>query len=111
MTQHEAAFGKDCLPCHDGSSNAKVDHSKFPFKLTGKHAGLPCSACHGSAKSIQDFQKTPQDCYSCHARGSNTQLAARHEVRHACHTTAGWTGATFDHSVFPVDHGSNQQKA
>ena len=30
MTQHEAAFGTDCLPCHDGSGNAKVDHSKFP---------------------------------------------------------------------------------
>jgi hypothetical protein len=110
MSQHEAAFGKDCLPCHDGGGNAKVDHSKFPFKLTGKHAGVPCNACHGSAKSIQDFQKTPQDCNSCHAKDDKHKGSFGTKCD-MCHNTAGWSGATFDHSVFPVDHGSNQQKS
>jgi hypothetical protein len=110
MKQHEAAFGADCLPCHDGSGNAKVDHSKFPFKLTGKHAGLPCNDCHAGAKSIQDFQKAPQDCYSCHAKDDKHNGSYGKQCD-SCHNTAGWSGATFDHSVFPVDHGSNQEKS
>jgi hypothetical protein len=110
MKQHEASVGTDCLPCHDGGNNAKVDHSKFPFKLTGKHTSVPCSACHPGAKSIQDFQKTPQDCYSCHSKDDkhNGSFGQRCDE---CHTTAAWTGATFDHTIFPVSHGSDQQKA
>lgn len=110
MTKHEATFGKDCLPCHDGSGSAKVDHSKFPFKLTGKHAGVACNACHSSAKSLQDFSQTPQDCYSCHAKDDKHNGSFGQQCEQ-CHTTAGWPGAKFDHSVFPVDHGSGQQKA
>jgi hypothetical protein len=108
MTKHETAFGKDCLPCHDGSGNAKVDHSKFPFKLTGKHASVPCNGCHGNAKSMQDFQKTPQDCYSCHAKDDEHKGSFGKDCG-SCHTTNGWAGATFDHTVFPVDHGTEKQ--
>jgi hypothetical protein len=35
-------------------------HAFFP--LTGKHAGLDCSACHGN----DVFAGTPKDCASCH---------------------------------------------
>ena len=110
MSQHEAAFGKDCLPCHDGSGRATVDHSKFAFKLTGKHAGLPCKDCHGGAKSLQDFQKAPQDCYSCHAKDDHHKGSFGKDCG-ACHTSDGWGDVTFDHAVFPLDHGSEEQKA
>ncbi len=110
MTQHEATFGKDCLPCHNGSGGAKVDHSKFAFKLTGKHAGLPCSDCHSGAKSLADYQKAPQDCYSCHAKDDHHNGSFGTQCGQ-CHTTSNWSDATFDHSVFPVNHGSDQQQA
>ena len=110
MSQHEAAFGKDCLPCHDGSGRTTVDHSKFAFKLTGKHAGLPCSDCHSGDKSLQDYQRTPQDCYSCHAKDDHHKGSFGKDCG-SCHTTNGWGDATFDHSVFPIDHGSDQQRA
>ena len=110
MKQHEAAYGADCLACHDGSGTAKVDHSKFPFKLTGKHATVPCGGCHDGAKSMQDFQKTPQDCYSCHAKDDEHKGSFGKDCG-SCHTTNGWGDATFDHTVFPVDHGSDQQKS
>ena len=44
MSRHEATFGKQCLPCHDGTDRvgANFDHNRLPFKLTGKHAGVAC---------------------------------------------------------------------
>ena len=110
MKQHEAAFGTDCTPCHNGGGNAKVDHSKFPFKLTGKHAGLPCNDCHAGAKSIQDFQKAPQDCNSCHAKDDKHKGAYGQQCGD-CHSASGWGDVTFDHKVFPLDHGSDQQRS
>ena len=85
MKEHEAAFGKDCLPCHDGSGSAKVDHSKFPFKLTGKHAGVPCGDCHDGAGSMQDYQQTPQDCYACHAKDDEHKGSGRQGLRQLPH--------------------------
>jgi hypothetical protein len=108
MKEHVAAFGKDCLPCHDGGGDAKVDHSKFPFKLTGKHASVPCGDCHGDATSMQDFQNTPQDCYSCHAKDDEHKGSFGRQCG-SCHKTSDWGDVTFDHSVFPVDHGSEEQ--
>lgn len=110
MKEHEAAYGADCLECHDGGGEAKVDHSKFRFKLTGKHAEVPCGDCHEGAASMQDFQATPQDCYSCHA-GDDEHDGSYGRQCGSCHTTAGWDDATFDHSVFPVDHGTEEQKS
>ncbi len=110
MTKHETTFGKDCLACHDGSGNTSVDHSKFAFKLTGKHAGVACDACHKGAQSPQDYQQTPQDCYSCHAKDDEHKGAYGKDCG-GCHTAAGWGDVTFDHKIFPVDHGSDQQQS
>jgi hypothetical protein len=90
-----------------GSFSADM-HSAFPFKLTGKHATLQCSACHASAKSLQDFQKTPQDCNSCHAKDDKHKGSFGTQCG-SCHTTAGWTGASFNHDIFPVNHGTDKQ--
>ena len=107
VTRHEASFGTSCLPCHDGTDRfgADFDHNKLPFKLTGKHAGLACARCHADAGSIQALQKAPQDCYPCHAKNDNHKGAFGQQCGQ-CHTPAGWAGATFDHTIFPVDHGS-----
>ena len=108
-----------CHPDHHGpngtltalnGSFSRSLHNAFPFKLTGKHAALQCSACHASAKSLQDFQKTPQDCYSCHAKDDKHKGSFGTQCG-SCHTTNGWTGASFDHAIFPVDHGTDKQQS
>jgi len=108
MAQHEKAFGKSCLACHNGSGKdgANFDHNKLAFKLTGKHAGLACERCHtGVGASAKGPQFTPQDCYSCHAKDDKHNGTFGQQCGQ-CHTPAGWANAKFDHSIFPVNHGS-----
>ena len=110
MRRHEAAFGKDCLMCHHGrGGGTSVDHSKFAFKLEGKHAEVACDGCHAGAKTLQDFQQTPQDCYSCHAKDDEHQGGFGRQCED-CHNPTGWGDVNFDHSIFPVDHGSEERK-
>lgn len=112
MSTHEKAFGLDCLSCHNGSGvfGADFDHSKLPFQLTGKHSGLACNRCHTDMSSLAAFQRTPQRCYSCHAQ-NDAHKGAFGQQCEQCHTTSGWDGATFNHAIFPVSHGSDRQVA
>ena len=111
MKQHEAAFGTDCLPCHDGGGNASVDHSKFAFKLTGKHAAVALRAPATAAPSrSRTSRRPPQDCYACHAKDDKHKGAYGQQCGD-CHSASGWGDVTFDHNVFPLDHGSDQQKS
>lgn len=101
-----------CHPDHKGpnASVTKVDHNLFRFKLTGAHADVPCSSCHKGARTMADFKNAPTDCYSCHAN---------RDVHHgsfgkgcgSCHNTTDWGNANFDHSVFPLEHGTDQEKS
>ncbi len=103
-----AGFPTSCESCHtmDTWLNAKFDHLKYTgYALTGMHATLLCTDCH-----INNVYKgTPADCYSCHKADFNgttnpNHLAASFPTNCSlCHTTAGWSPATFDHSsVFPL---------
>ncbi len=105
-----------CRVCHsdhlgpNGALTANFNHNAFPFKLTGAHIHVACNLCHTNASSLQDLRNTPQDCYSCHASmdkhgGTFGKLCGE------CHSTTGWADAKFDHTIFPIDHGSNQQTA
>ncbi len=99
---------KACHPEHGGSLTGGFDHNRFAFKLTGAHVNVPCQGCHANATTLQDLQNTPQDCYSCHSKqdphngtfGTNCG---------GCHNTSSWTGANFNHAIFPINHGTNQQ--
>jgi hypothetical protein len=101
-----------CHPDHMGPNAmlTKVDHSQFPFKLTGAHANVPCSRCHAGAKSLADFKKAPQDCYSCHAQQDAHHGSFGNNCG-SCHSTSSWKGASFNHSIFPVNHGTDQQQS
>jgi hypothetical protein len=107
MSRHVASFGSDCLACHDGSGGLgkNFDHSKTGFPLTGTHAKVPCGKCHTSATSSGGFKNTPADCYSCHAKDDAHNGTYGHDCG-SCHTTTAWKPASFDHSVFPIDHGN-----
>jgi hypothetical protein len=105
-----------CQTCHsehrgpNGPLTANFDHNILTFKLLGKHASVPCNKCHTNAGSLQDLRNTPQDCYSCHAKDDNHK-GAFGTLCGQCHTPSGWTDATFDHTIFPVNHGSQEQVA
>ncbi len=112
MARHERGFGAQCLTCHDGSGRfgSDFDHAKLPFKLAGRHAGVACGRCHADTRSVQAFRATPSDCYHCHANVDRHRGAFGRQCG-GCHTPAGWSGARFDHTAFPVDHGREQQAA
>jgi hypothetical protein len=112
-----ARSSSTCRACHsehrgaNGALTANFDHNKFPFKLTGKHASVPCNQCHTqTAASLQDLRNTPQDCYSCHAK-NDAHSGKFGKLCGQCHGTDGWGNAKFDHTIFPLDHGSDQQAA
>ncbi len=75
-----------CASCHTTKA-WKPSTFKHPFSLTGGHAGLACSACHGKT-----FAKVSTACVSCHGakHGGLTKCAS-------CHTTKAWKPSTFRH--------------
>lgn len=98
---HEGRFGQNCQECHTtgGWEEATFDHNRAAFQLTGAHTQVPCENCH-----INDiFLGTPQDCFSCHAQDDAHEGQFGQNCQE-CHTTDGWEGATFNHTLaaFPL---------
>ncbi len=95
-------FPTDCSQCHSTNSwgDASFDHSTTGFALTGQHATLSCNSCHASG-----YTNTPSDCYSCHKKDYDGTTDPNHASAgfptdcSQCHSTNGWSGATFDHST------------
>jgi hypothetical protein len=101
MSQHQADYGADCLGCHDGKTKlAAFDHNQTRLPLDGKHAGLQCRACHAARPQLTGLSAA---CGDCHASSDPHQGKLGQECGQ-CHTTAGWTPATFDHASthFPL---------
>lgn len=92
-----------CEQCHSTAAwqGASFDHALSSFPLTGAHAAVECTACH--ANNV--FAGAPSDCFSCH----QVDFAGTAEPDHAsagfgtdceaCHVTAAWVPATFDHDL------------
>ncbi len=96
---HIASFGPVCLDCHDGidSLGKNFTHVNFSFKLTGKHAAVPCEKCHANAHIKADFKTAAQDCASCHVNDDPHGGALGKDCA-ACHSPEGWKPAQFDHN-------------
>jgi predicted CXXCH cytochrome family protein len=100
-------FSQDCTQCHTTTAwlPANYDHNLSQFPLTGAHVGVPCASCHATG-----FDNTAMECFGCHQDDFNSVPDPNHVVNgfdHVCtqcHTTAGWTPATYDHSgtQFPL---------
>ena len=109
-----AGFPTDCSICHNTTSwaGATFDHSKTGFPLTGAHINVPCNSCHVN----NQFAGTPTDCYSCHKADYNGTTNPNHVAAGfpttcaLCHTTTSWTGATFNHTWFPIYSGTHAGK-
>ena len=98
---HQGSFGADCAACHSTAAwkPATFDHSRSAFALTGAHLNVACEACHVNNR----FQGTPADCVACHQPDDTHQGRFGADCG-ACHSTAAWKPATFDHarSVFQL---------
>jgi hypothetical protein len=102
---------EDCGTCHtlDGFSPARLSpthHARTAYPLEGKHATVPCGACHGKEKgagaapwgTARVVLRPPSaTCRSCHADDHGTQLVTRPDRGEcsACHTVAGWAPSRF----------------
>jgi hypothetical protein len=111
MSGHETAYGKDCLSCHDGTGEgfADFDHAETGFPLKGGHVEVACADCHDPEKA-QPAGTTPTTCFACHAADDEHDGAFGRDCG-ACHTVNTWDDVTFDHAVFPLDHGSEERQA
>ncbi|MFB3921310.1 MAG: hypothetical protein ACE145_06280 [Terriglobia bacterium] len=109
-----SGFPQQCEVCHTTTAwtPASFDHSKTGFPLTGAHTTTPCASCHVGGR----YAGTPTDCYSCHkseylsVTNPNHVAAAFPTTCETCHTTSSWSGATFNHTWFPIYSGAHQGK-
>jgi hypothetical protein len=96
-----------CDVCHSisGWKPAQFNHNITQFPFTGRHVNVNCADCH-----ITVYTGTPTDCYSCHKQNFQSTTDPNHITSQfptecsLCHTTSGWSGATFDHNTsgFPL---------
>jgi hypothetical protein len=111
-----AGFPTDCTVCHGAAPanwlTGTFTHPTTPFALTGAHLTVACTSCHIN----NVFAGTPTDCYSCHVADYNGTTNPIHSAAPTiftttcttCHNTTAWTGATFNHTWFPENHGHAQ---
>jgi hypothetical protein len=103
-----AGFPQQCNVCHSTAAwqPASFNHNSTAFPLTGAHTAVACANCHIAGR----YAGTPTDCYSCHrtvyqsVTNPNHIAAGFPTTCQTCHTTTRWTGATFNHTWFPIPH-------
>ncbi len=109
---HKAAgFPLGCSICHSTSAwqPSTFNHSNTGFALTGAHVNVACASCHVGGK----YAGTPTDCYSCHKTEYQSTTNPNHVAAmfpttcQTCHTTTSWSGATFNHTWFPIYSGTH----
>ncbi|MGH7740459.1 MAG: hypothetical protein ACRENS_00390 [Candidatus Eiseniibacteriota bacterium] len=112
-----AGFPTGCISCHNttswgasGGTGGAFNHNTMTtFALNGAHTSVACAGCHGDGV----YKGKSTACYSCHQTDYNGTTDPKHSSASAtfvqacqgCHTTAAWTGATFNHSTattFPL---------
>jgi hypothetical protein len=108
----QVGFPTTCQLCHDTTlwTNGTFDHNTTPFPLTGFHVKVPCASCHVN----NNYTTLPTDCYGCHKANYEATTNPVHKAAPTifttacatCHNTTAWTGATFNHTWFPVNHGN-----
>jgi len=109
----QVGFPTTCQLCHDTVlwTNAKFDHNTTTFPLTGFHLKVACASCHVN----NNYTTLPTDCYGCHKTNYDATTNPVHKAAPTvfttacatCHNTTAWTGATFNHTWFPLNHGGN----
>lgn len=109
-------FPHQCMSCHTTLTwgPARFDHSFTGFPLTGAHARLACTSCHGGGT----YAGLDPACASCHQAAYDATTNPSHAAAgfstqcQTCHNTISWAGATFDHDglFFPIYSGVHAGK-
>lgn len=96
---HKGSLGPQCANCHTEVNwkQAKFDHGKTRFALSGKHVDAPCADCHKD----KNYKETPRACVACHRRvdeqkGHKGQFGEKCE---SCHGSTSWRTTTFNHDT------------
>jgi hypothetical protein len=94
--KHKGSLGKECTNCHTETNwkEAKFDHSKTKFALTGKHVDVKCNKCH--AKGPTDYKGASVECISCHKKDDKHKGNYGKKCE-TCHVDRSWKKITFDH--------------
>jgi hypothetical protein len=94
--KHKGSLGKECTNCHKETvwKEAKFDHGKTKFALTGKHVDVKCNKCH--AKGPESYKGASVECISCHKKDDKHkgQYGKKCET---CHIDKSWKTIQFDH--------------
>ncbi|MCC6624985.1 MAG: hypothetical protein IT385_27305 [Deltaproteobacteria bacterium] len=96
---HELGYPTTCAGCHDASAwrPSGFDHATS-WPLDGAHVDATCASCHAG----DTFLGTPRECEGCHLPDYEATTRPRHVDAElattcaGCHTTPGWSPATFD---------------
>jgi hypothetical protein len=96
--------GSQCKACHSEHLGRDADivkmsrpafnHALTDFALTGAHSAAGCDACHSRGKK---YREAPPRCVDCH-RADEPHGGKLGADCGACHETATWARARFDHA-------------
>ncbi len=97
---HKGSLGAGCADCHTETNwkDAKFDHAKTRFALTGKHVDTKCADCHKD----RNYKATPRQCYGCHRKDDDAVKGHKGlygERCDSCHATRAWKPSTFNHDT------------
>jgi len=98
---HGGRLGSACSDCHvtSGFADRKAggfNHSRTRYALDGKHAQVPCDACHGPvSRRINPAFGTCADCHADRHRGTATIAGTVLDCA-TCHDTRGFGTVTLD---------------
>lgn len=92
--KHKGSLGDKCESCHNDKTwkEARFDHDKTRFSLTGKHTDAKCEACHANAK----YKDTPRACLACHKK-DDAHKGRYGEKCETCHNADNWK-SQFNHA-------------
>ena len=86
--KHRGSLGPQCLDCHTQVTwkEARFDHAKTRFALTGKHADTACKGCHTDSL----YKDTPLTCVGCHRKDDRQHHGRLGSKCESCHTAKSW---------------------
>jgi hypothetical protein len=92
--KHKGSLGEKCESCHSDKTwkDAKFDHEKTRFSLSGKHADAKCDTCHVN----NNYKDTPRTCIACH-RKDDAHKGRYGEKCETCHNADNWK-SQFSHA-------------
>ena len=93
---HKGSLGPKCADCHNETNwkEARFDHDKTRFPLTGKHPDVKCADCHKN----NQYKATPRECLACHKK-DDKHKGQFGEKCETCHDAKSWKNINFDHDT------------